>query len=213
MNTLRSPGACPRLIRPVPTVLRIAISCLHLLAPFALAWTALATALQAPPPLIVLSLLPLDDVVDKLYEYEKPLKYLSVYMAIEALWLFTHGVGRFLVARGWWDLITVKEEMGPEERWRLWVAMLESSEGGDPWTWLQGMFLVPGRRYAPRGMEDSAITNVRLQDIGRTNVEQFIAHFMFGLKLREVVPGSLEKAEIHSMVLLLEAALQRSECL
>lgn len=58
--------------------------------------------------------------------------------------------------------------------------MLESSK--DPWDWLGGFFTVPGVKRAPRGIEDPVITRVKLQDLGRSNVEECELHG-FGCEL------------------------------
>lgn len=48
--------------------------------------------------------------------------------------------------------------------------MLECAK--DPWDWLEGMFAERGRKGAKRGMEDPAIKSVRLEQVGRVNVEE-----------------------------------------
>ena len=130
-----------------------------------------------------------------------------MWCVIESVWYVSHSVGRTLVARGIWDLRGQSEEIGTEERWRLWISMLESAP--DPWQWLGSAFLVPGAKTAPTGASDNAVTGVRIEHVGRTNVEQFIAHFMIGINLERMKPKSLERAEVHAMCLLLELALSQ----
>lgn len=122
-----------------------------------------------PPAVVLLGSLPLE-AVNTLYRYDRELCLLSYWVAAETAWWALHSVGRALVSRGWWDSRTPREDLGSEERWRLWVKMCESSV--DPWEWLAGVFLVPGARRAPGGAEDPNITRVQLKNVGRTNVEE-----------------------------------------
>jgi hypothetical protein len=192
--------------------LRLAILALDSIAPFSFLWSLLAFVLYPTPPLVVLfGFLPADSL-DTLYAFDRPLQLVTVWCAVESAWFCIHWIGRTLVARGWWDLRGPREKIGSEERWRLWVKMVESSK--NPWSWLGGMFLVPRARRAPRGMTDPAITKVKMQDVGRTNVEEcesftrvdgarelttaqhsVVAHFLFGTSLRSIKPKSLERGE------------------
>jgi hypothetical protein len=122
-----------------------------------------------PPAIIFSGHLPLE-AIDNVFAYDWHFGLITGWAAIESAWWILHSVGRALVARGWWDLRAAREEMGSEERWRLWVKMCESAE--DPFDWLGGFFLVPGAKRAPRGAADPHVTRVQLKDIGRTNVEE-----------------------------------------
>ena len=62
------------------------------------------------------------------------------------------------------------DDIGTEERWRLWIAMLESDE--DASEWLKGIFLAPGFATAKEGMRDPAMLGFSLLDVGRTNIEE-----------------------------------------
>ncbi|KDE09733.1 hypothetical protein MVLG_00135 [Microbotryum lychnidis-dioicae p1A1 Lamole] len=191
-------------------VIRIALRILFLvldsIAPFSLAWTVASIWLWPVHPLV--ALWPIDHL-DLLLRHDFYLhNIVTGWCFIESIWWFFHTIGRHLVARGYWDFREAKQPLVAEERWRLWVKMLESFP--DPWEWLGGTFLAPGLRSAPLGMEDPAITRVRIQDVGRSNIEQFVAHFMFNQKLRLVKLGSIERLEIDAMIKLLEIALGRT---
>lgn len=147
-------------------VLRVAIAALNSIAPFCLLYTFLSYLVYPAPPLILLHFIPLSN----LFDTDSYHQLFHAWCFVESLWFFVHTFGRQLVARGWWDLRGEKERMGSEERWRLWVKMLESSV--DPGSWLKGMFLAPGYQAAPLGMQDDAITKVRIDDVGRENVEE-----------------------------------------
>ncbi|SCV68435.1 BQ2448_556 [Microbotryum intermedium] len=191
-------------------VIRVALRFLFLvldsIAPFSLAWTVASIWLWPVHPLVVLW--PIDHF-DLLLRHDFYLpNIVTGWCIVESTWWFFHTIGRQLVARGYWDLREAKQPLEAEERWRLWVKMLESCQ--DPWEWLGGAFLAPGARVAPLGMDDPAIARVRIQDVGRSNIEQFVAHFMFNQKLRLVQPGSIERLEINAMIKLLEIALGRT---
>ncbi|SGY34789.1 BQ5605_C002g01683 [Microbotryum silenes-dioicae] len=152
-------------------VIRIALRILFLvldsIAPFSLAWTVASIWLWPVHPLV--ALWPIDHL-DLLLRHDFYLhNIVTGWCFIESIWWFFHTIGRHLVARGYWDFREAKQPLVAEERWRLWVKMLESFP--DPWEWLGGTFLAPGLRSAPLGMEDPAITRVRIQDVGRSNIE------------------------------------------
>ncbi|KAK4057624.1 hypothetical protein OIO90_001271 [Microbotryomycetes sp. JL221] len=217
--------------------LRVSIFVLHAIAPVSILWTALAACLYPVPPTVVVAtivsnlLQPLGvnycridrqchsrwwsnpfsqahnhSLVDILYEYDKLSTLLTVWTAIESVWLVIHWVGRKLVAQGVWDHQGTKEVINSEERWRLFVKMVESHE--DPWSWLHGFFAL--KKRAPRGIIDPCITKVRIEDVGQTNVKEFLAHFMFSKQLKHFKRDSTESAELKAMVLLLESALSRT---
>jgi len=64
----------------------------------------------------------------------------------------------------------VDDKITSEERWRLFVKMLESSE--DPEDWIKSFFLMPGKNSAPKGADDPAIQGVDMAKVGRTNIEE-----------------------------------------
>ncbi|GAA6007314.1 hypothetical protein JCM11491_003086 [Sporobolomyces phaffii] len=170
-----------------------------------LAHTVAAYLTWPAPPAVVLSLALAD--VDSVFQHRLAFAVLSLWLALEALWWPLAKLAAFALDRGYWDVVQ-DEAITPEERWRLWVKLLESSQ--DPAEWLQSFFLIPGRTKAPRGAQDPAIKGVDLEKIGRTNIEEFIAYFMFNTELRKLKPRSLERAEMHSMIQLLEATLSLS---
>ncbi len=69
--------------------------------------------------------------------------------------------------------------------------MVESDREGE---WLRGWFLKPTYKHAPDGARDGAI-EPRLDRIGRTNIEEWVAYIMFGKKLKQIRPKSLERGE------------------
>ncbi|BGP12517.1 hypothetical protein JCM10213v2_000434 [Rhodosporidiobolus nylandii] len=160
----------------------------------------------APAAVVFTAHLPLDRALDALLALDKALPFLTLYCAAEALWWAISATVRVLLDRGWWDFRgDSHEEITSEERWRLWRNLVESAK--DPWEWIGGFFLAPGHKRAPAGAADPALQRVKPEQVGRTNVEEFIAHFMFRRRLRDLKkqPKSLAAAELHSMVLLLEA--------
>ncbi|GAA5972032.1 hypothetical protein JCM21900_001394 [Sporobolomyces salmonicolor] len=189
---------------------RLAILCFDLVAPFAILHTILAyLCWPAPPLVILLGSLPVDDAASLLLSHRRSLALLSLWLSLEAIWFPLQKLSAFTLNRRWWDFDGDQNEpLGSEQRWRLWVKMLESSS--DPWSWMQGFFLKPGcKSPPPLGAKDPSIEG-KVEKVGRTNVEEFIAHFMFGMRLRDIRPKSIERTELHSMILLLEAALTLS---
>ncbi|GAA6032051.1 hypothetical protein JCM8097_003405 [Rhodosporidiobolus ruineniae] len=191
--------------------LRLAIFSLDSVAPLSLLYLV-ATLFTFPAPAAVAftSHLPLDRAVDLLVRFDQPLRALVYYAAAETAWWILSAVGRICLDRRFWDYRgDAADEIGSEERFRLWKAMLESSK--DPWDWLGGFFLPPGHKRAPRGADDPALKKVKPEQLGRTNVEEFIAHFMFNARLRNLkassktLQGSLALSELRTLVLLLEA--------
>lgn len=148
--------------------IRFVFGLLHSVVPLSIIYTSLSIILYPAPVLILLY--PRLISLDTLLAWEFPLQCVAIFYAIEALWLFLHTAGRALITRGIWDLKSEKEVLSSEERWRIWVKMLESTP--DPWDWFGGMFMVAGSKGAPRGMEDPAMRGVKMRDVGRTNVEE-----------------------------------------
>ncbi|GAA5861183.1 hypothetical protein JCM8547_008511 [Rhodosporidiobolus lusitaniae] len=201
---------------------RLALHCVVLfldsIAPWSFVYLAVSFATYPAPALVALTAhLPVEASVDLLLRLDKPLRLLVLGAAAEAGWAIFSLFTRAALDRRWWDYNGGEaslDEVSSEERWRLWKAMLESSK--DPWDWLGGFFLPPGHKRAPRGAKDPLLSKVKPEQIGRTNVEEFIAHFMFNSRLRDLKKqakksnnkrggSSLALAELHSMVLLLEA--------
>ncbi|KAK4055256.1 hypothetical protein OIV83_000538 [Microbotryomycetes sp. JL201] len=202
--------------------LRVGIFTLHAIAPTAVVWTLVAACLWPVPPTVALAT-PLvrlvqafvrrdhrqqldNELVDFLFAYDGLSTALTAWFAVECVWLVIHWIGRKMVAQGVWDYQGTKEIIDAQERWRLFVKMAESHK--DPWTWLHGFFAL--KKRAPRGIIDPCITKVKIEEVGQTNVKEFLAHFMFSKRLHRIKRDSLEAAELHAMVLLLEAALART---
>ncbi|GAA5892045.1 hypothetical protein JCM6882_005675 [Rhodosporidiobolus microsporus] len=192
---------------------RSTIFSLNAVAPLATLYLVLSLFTHpAPPPVVLTAHLPLADAAALLLRFDKPLRLVTLYCAAESLWWILSLVGKVCLSRGWWDHRPEQNEpIGSEERWRLWVEMVQSSR--DPWEWLGGFFLPPGHKKAPSGANDPLLKRVKPEQVGRTNLEQFISHFMFSTSLptlKSLGPRSLPAAELHSMILLLEAQITLS---
>ncbi|GAA5969090.1 hypothetical protein JCM11641_007464 [Rhodosporidiobolus odoratus] len=194
-------------------LIKSGILALDAVAPLSLLYLVLSLVCAPVPAAIILTTsLPVPEAVDLLLALDKPLQLITVYCLAESVWWVISLLSRTLLDRRWWDFRGDPDDpTSSEERWRLWRSMVESAQ--DPWEWLQGFFLAPGYRRAARGAEDPALRKVRPEQVGRTNVEEFIAHFMFSARLRDLKkqgPKSLDLAEMHSMILLLEAQMTLS---
>ncbi|GAA5947093.1 hypothetical protein JCM3765_002150 [Sporobolomyces pararoseus] len=190
------------------TLVRGTITAVDSLPLFALLHTIAAylTYPAHPSVALTLSLAP-DQAADFLFQHKFAFSLLSAWFALEVLWWPLCKLSAWALDRGILDL-RQDEKISSEERWRLWIKMLESTE--DPKEWLQSFFLIPGRTKAPRGADDPAIKGVELEKIGRTNIEEFVAYFMFNTELKKLKPKSIERAEMHSMIQLLETTLTLS---
>lgn len=152
--------------------------------------------------------------VPALEAHETLLASIHFFALVETVWWVVHSVARRLIALGFWDLRVNDgvEQIGTEERWRIWKAMLESDQ--DPSEWLLAMFTKPGGSpRAAEGMRDPAVRGFSLQEVGRPNVEevrfgvkttigwmltllpvpQYVAHYLFGRSLGDVKRDSLDK--------------------
>ncbi|KAM0755386.1 hypothetical protein T439DRAFT_1951 [Meredithblackwellia eburnea MCA 4105] len=188
--------------------LRLIIALLDLIAPLSLLYTTASFFTSPAPPFVAFLS---QELVHEAFKYDYVLQIAGKYFAGEAIWLIVHSFGRFLVANGFWDLQQTNEEdtLETEERWRIWIKMLESCE--DPWDWMGGAFLEKGWKRAKEGMRDKAVQLVKREQVGRANVEEYIAHFFFGVKLSALKKKSVERAEIHSMISLLELVMSNSK--
>lgn len=150
--------------------------------------TALAYYLWPVPPAIVLtSSLPLKLITSLYDSYHSWLQLITIYLGLEVGFFVYHSIARLITQ---FDRPT-PVKLCTEERWRLWVKMVESDRQGE---WLRGWFLKPTYREAPGGANDEAI-EPRLDRIGRTNIEEWVAHIMFGKKLKQIRTKSLERGE------------------
>ncbi|BGP36481.1 hypothetical protein JCM10450v2_000381 [Rhodotorula kratochvilovae] len=147
--------------------------------------------------------LPADTAADFLLRFRHPLNLLTAWAAAEVAWWIISRVTAVLLERRWWDQRGTQDAVTSEERWRLWRSMVESAR--NPWEWMGGAFLPSSVKRAPRGAEDPVFNKVKADQVGRTNVEEYIAHLMFTSRLRDVKADPLACAELHSMILLLEA--------
>ncbi|KAL8283744.1 hypothetical protein RQP46_005539 [Phenoliferia psychrophenolica] len=189
---------------PIRVTLKILILAFDLIGPLALLYTLLGLFVTspAPPPILLFDLQTIE-------EHATLITCIEVLALSEAAWRVVHQAGRGIIARGWWDLRPGGgAAIQTEERWRLWKGMLESDR--DPSEWLLGMFLKPGFRHAKEGMRDEAVRGFKLSEVGRTNIEEYIAHYLFSLPLKRLRRNSLDRAELHAMVSLLELVMTES---
>lgn len=168
-------------------MLRLSMLFLSSIAPLAVLHSVLAWYLWPVPPTILLSSsLPLA-LIRSLYDnYHSYLQLVTLYLFLEAIFIPYHSLNRFLTRFS----RPQPSHFSTEERWRLWVKMIESAQ--DPAEWLGGWFLRPTYRDAPGGATDDAI-EPDLRKVGRTNVEEWVAEIMFGKKLKQIRPKSLER--------------------
>ncbi|KPV78226.1 uncharacterized protein RHOBADRAFT_50720 [Rhodotorula graminis WP1] len=184
--------------------LRVGISTLDAVAPLSLAWLAAqALAYPASPAVAFTTSLPPQDAADLLVQLRLPLAALTAWCAAEVIWWVASKATAIALERRWWDRRGDDDAVSPEERWRLWRAMVESA--ADPWDWLGGVFLPYAYKRAAQGADDPAFAKVKAEQVGRTNIEEYISHFMFAASRRAVLADPVHRAELHSMILLLEA--------
>lgn len=168
--------------------LRVVIFGLGCIGPVGIAHTAAAYSLWPVPPAIILTSSLPTKLIRSLYDsYHSKLQLVTFYLFLESAFLVYHSFVR--VASQLIRPPPVK--LSTEERWRLWVKMVESDREGE---WLRGWFLKPTYREAPDGASDIAI-EPRLDRVGRTNVEEWVAHTMFGKKLSQIRQRSLERGQ------------------
>ncbi|GAA5842988.1 hypothetical protein JCM11251_007306 [Rhodosporidiobolus azoricus] len=194
---------------------RTTIFSLNAVAPLCTIYLILSLFTYPAPPLVVFTThLSLSQSVDFLLRFDKPLRLFTLYCLAESLWWIIAFVGKAFLSRGVGDYNPEESApIGSEERWRLWVGMVQSSR--DPWDWLAGFFLPPGHKRAPSGANDPLLKKVKPDQVGRTNIEEFISHFMFSTPFRALKSAprplrTLPLAELHSMILLLEAQITLS---
>lgn len=89
---------------------------------------------------------------------------LFIYCSLESIWFILNSVIRRRISNS----ISTREKLGTEERWRLWVRILESDP--DPFSFLKGAFTKRGITKLPRGMLDVDAVDVSADEIGATNV-------------------------------------------
>ncbi|GAA6055997.1 hypothetical protein JCM3770_002134 [Rhodotorula araucariae] len=167
-------------------------------------WLAAASFTRpASPAAAFTTTLPPGTAAEILLKFRLPLHLLTAWAAAEVAWWAISRVMAVLLDRRWWDQRATQDAVTSEERWRLWRSMVESMR--DPWDWMGGVFLPASTKRAPRGAEDPVFQKVKADQVGRANVEEYIAHLMFNRQLRDVKADPLARAELHSMILLLEA--------
>ncbi|GAA5922325.1 uncharacterized protein JCM15063_003266 [Sporobolomyces koalae] len=189
-------------------LVKVVIGAADAVPAIALVHTVAAYLTYPAPPSVALTLSLAPEVAaDFLFQLRLAFSALTLWLGLELVWWPLAKLSAFAIDRRWWD-IKQDEKITSEERWRLWTKMLESTE--NPEEWLKSFFLTPGRSKAPRGAADPSIEAVDLDKIGRTNIEELIAFVMFNSELKKLKPKSIERAEIHSMILLLEATFTLS---
>lgn len=207
--------------------LRLLILTLDSTVPLSALWLIAAYFCHPASPAIAFTTwLPVTDAAELVLRFRHPLALVTLWAGAEVAWWIVSCVARIGLDRNWWGERQEDEEIGSEERWRLWKSMLESTR--DPWDWMGSAFLPATHKRAARGAADPALKKVKMETVGRTNVEevylffrsvrkrtdvlpsQFIAHFMFNANLRDLKRDSLARAELHSMILLLEAQITLS---
>lgn len=151
-------------------IVRLSIVAVDAVPLIALIHTAAAYATYPAPPAVALttSLAP-EQAADFLVQHKFAFSCLSLWLALEVLWWPLARVSAYALDRGYLDL-RHDDVISPEERWRLWTKLLESTR--DPQEWLQAFFLTPGATTAPRGADDPAIAGVQLDKVGRSNIEE-----------------------------------------
>lgn len=155
---------------------RLTILFLDYIAPLSILYTLLSILLNPAPPIILFY--PTYISLSSIRSYSTFLNFLSYYTLLESAWYFIHLASRRAISSGRWNLRTPKEALSTEERWRIWRKIVESSE--DPWDMMSAMFLQRGAKSAPRGMKDEAITTVKMEEVGRENVEMVSLELLRG---------------------------------
>ena len=125
-------------------------------------------AISPPSVALTLSLAP-QHAADFLFQHKLFFNFIFLWLAFEVFWLPIAKLVAISIDRGIWDT-KQDERITPEERWRLFVKMLESSQ--DPEEWIKSFFLMPGKKSAPTGADDPAIEGVDMAKVGRTNIEE-----------------------------------------
>ncbi|GAA5981309.1 hypothetical protein JCM10908_004062 [Rhodotorula pacifica] len=185
--------------------IRALILALDAVVPLSLVWIIAAHLCSpAPPAVVATTRLAPADAADFLLRYRIPFHCVTAWAALEVAWWIVARVGIRLLHRSRPSL-SPGARISSEERWRLWKSMVESTE--DPAEWLKSAFLPKAYRHAPRGADDPAFNKVKLETLGRTNIEEYVAHYMFDARIRDLKPRSLARSELDAMILLLEARM------
>lgn len=126
----------------------------------------------APPAVVATVSLPPAVAAHWLIRLDWAFKLNSLWAGAEVLWWGGAKVATWTLDRRWYGQPGAAHaaRLAPEERWRLWKSMLESTR--DPSEWLRTAFLPKPHRHAPAGADDPAFAKVRLEAIGRTNIEE-----------------------------------------
>lgn len=124
----------------------------------------------ASPAIALTTWLPVSDAAELVLRFRHPLALLTLWAGAEVAWWVASCIARIGLDRSWWGERQEDEEIGSEERWRLCKSMLESTR--DPWDWMGAAFLPSTHKRAPRGAADPALKKVKMETVGRTNVEE-----------------------------------------
>lgn len=161
---------------------RAAVLGLDAVVPFAVVWLGAAYACRPAPPAVVATVaLSPDDAADFLLRYRMLFTALTAGAALELAWYIVARIGIALLDKSRSRNSSrprQQSRISSEERWRLWRSMVESSN--DPAQWLKTAFLPKPHRHAPRGADDPAFAKLKLESVGRTNIEEVKQHFRCG---------------------------------
>ena len=153
---------------------RAAVLGLDAVVPLAIVWLAAAYACRPAPPAVVATVaLSPDDAADLLLRYRTLFTALTAWAALELAWSIFARVGTAILDKRRSSCNSSrpgKSRISSEERWRLWKSMVESST--DPAQWLKTAFLPKPHHHAPRGADDPAFAKLKLETVGRTNIEE-----------------------------------------
>lgn len=152
---------------------RAAVLGLDAVLPLATVWLAAAYACRPAPPAVIATVaLSPKDAADFLLRYSTLWTALTAWAALELAWAIVARVGIAILDKIRRDCTSSQSRISSEERWRLWKSMVESSK--DPAQWLKTAFLPKPHRHAPRGADDPAFAKLKLETVGRTNIEEVI---------------------------------------
>lgn len=144
---------------------------LDAVVPLAVAWLAAAYACTPAPPAVVATVaLSPSDAVDWLLRYSTLFSAVTAWAALELAWAIVARIATFACLDSRNSAARPHSPISSEERWRLWKSMVESSQ--DPALWLRTAFLPNPHRHAPRGADDPAFAKLKLESLGRTNIEE-----------------------------------------
>lgn len=140
--------------------LRTIFTFVHSIAPFSIIYTILSITTFPAPPLIILNIIPIEFLI----KYQIQFFHLFIYSSLESIWFIINSIIRSRISSS----VSTREKLGTEERWRLWVRILESDP--DPFSFLKGAFTKRGITKLPRGMSDVDAIDIGADEIGATNV-------------------------------------------